>query len=98
MRVYTFVTRRYKDEESARGTLARSMKDDGRNSPRTRNSHRVIRRYLEVFRDASLECLDAFDECWKEYMEHEGKGNREGAFQRSEGPRRHCIEDGLPRL
>ncbi len=73
MRFYTFVTRKYKDEDSARGRLARSMKEDGNNFPKTRNSHRVIRKYLEKDCEASLACLEAFEECWKEYKEHEGK-------------------------
>ncbi len=73
MRFYTFVTRKYINDETAKGVLARSMKEDGNNFPKTRTSYRVLRKYLALYCDASKGCLEAFDEIWKEYKEHEGK-------------------------
>ncbi len=72
MRFCTFLIRKYKDDKTVKGVLARSVKADGNNFPRTRTSYRVIRKYIEE-RGASPKCLEAFDEVWKEYKEHEGK-------------------------
>ena len=73
MRFYTFVVRKYKDDKTAKGVLARSIKAEGNNFPRTRNGYRTLRRYLERYCEASQGCLRAFDEVWEEYKEHEGK-------------------------
>ena len=73
MRFCTFLIRKYKDDETVKGVLARSIKAEGNNFPRTRNGYRTLRNFLERYCNASTACLEAFDEVWKEYKEHEGK-------------------------
>ena len=70
MRFFTYVTRKYVDDPTMKGVLARSMKKDKDNFPKTRISHRVVRAYF-VQSGASERCLDAFEECWEEWKQCE---------------------------
>lgn len=70
MRFITFMKRNYLHDEGCKGSLARSIKADGRNFP-IRKSHDTYRRFLEVYCKASDGVLDAFEECFKEWKEQE---------------------------
>ncbi len=70
MRFYTYVTRKYLDDLTMKGVLARSMKQDKNHFPKTRISHRVVRAFFEQS-GASDHCLDAFEECWEEWKQCE---------------------------
>ncbi len=70
MRFYTFVVKKYLDDPTVKGVLARSMKMDKDSFPKTRISHRVVRAFLDQS-GASDHCLDAFEECWEEWKQCE---------------------------
>ena len=73
MSFYTYMMRNYKRAESPEGDLARDMELDRDSFPRQSTGkfearHRLIREYLESC-NACSGCLDAFERCWKEYVE-----------------------------
>lgn len=72
MRFYTFVIKKYLNDSSYKGVLARSMKQDAFNFPKTRVNYRSVKGYLEQSR-ISDNCMDAFKECWDEWKECEKK-------------------------
>lgn len=77
MTFYSYMTRNFMDEKSQRGKLARDMKWDKnkfpRNGRRKYNAwHDIIYNYF-VMNGACENCIHAFEECWKEYVECERK-------------------------
>jgi uncharacterized protein YozE (UPF0346 family) len=71
MQFYTWMKRTYLTDASPKGDLARDMKSDGFYFPK-QGKHDKVRKYL-LCRGACGSCLEAFEECWKEYLVHEGK-------------------------
>ncbi|EGO5249298.1 YozE family protein [Enterococcus faecalis] len=69
MQFFTWMKRNYIDDPTVKGTLARRMKDDSFFFPKQRG-HDHIRKYL-ICSQASDSCLEAFEECWKEYKQNE---------------------------
>lgn len=65
--------KRYLKDDNAKGSLARSIKVEGRWFPHNR-CRRVVRKYIEG-RGADDYVLQAFDECWDAY---ERENNRSG--------------------
>lgn len=66
MRFFRWVIKKYENDDSMKGVLARSFKADRRNFP----SYRAIstqRKYLMDYCNPSDECIKAFDECAEEY-------------------------------
>lgn len=66
MSFYTWIKRKYIDDNSPKGELARSIKSDKLFFPRSRG-HNHILKYLKC-RNASESCIHAFELCWKEYV------------------------------
>ena len=71
MTFYTYMTRKYMGEISPKGDLARDMKEDKedflRNHPgKYKGWHDILRHYLESHKACS-DCIDIFEESWKEY-------------------------------
>ena len=72
MTFYKYMTENYCKASGRKHDLAADMRSDWRQFPRTASwdqpdGHRVIRSYLE-FCQACDDCLDVFEECWKEYV------------------------------
>lgn len=77
MTFYTFMIRNYLNSDSASGDLARDMKADKESFPRNGKGkyegwHTLLLDYLHS-RSACRECICAFEESWKEYVECEKK-------------------------
>lgn len=70
MRFITFMKKYYIDDKGPRGCLARSIKSDGRKFP-VRTGHDTYRKYLEIYCEADISILNAFEECFKEWKEKE---------------------------
>lgn len=75
MNFYNWMMRNHRDEDTPEGDLAADMEHVKDTFPRNGVGkfdgwHRLIRSYL-VQRHARSECLDVFEECWKEYVECE---------------------------
>ena len=70
MQFNTWLKKKYIDEDSPRGKLARDIKADSFYFPK-QGRHDKVRKYL-ICRNASEKCLDAFEDCWEEY-EKSGK-------------------------
>lgn len=70
MRFITFMKRNYVNDNGPAGSLARSIKADGKNFPISR-SHDLYRKYLEVYCSASDSILRAFYECFTKWKEQE---------------------------
>ena len=81
MTFYRYMIDNYYKAEGRKHDLAADMKSDWREFPIRVTStqpdgHKVIRGYLE-FCQACDDCLDVFEECWKEYVQCEkSKSNR----------------------
>jgi len=69
MQFNTWLKRKYINDTSLKGALARDIKSDGFNFPK-QGRHDKVRKYL-ICKNASKTYLDAFEECWKEYEECE---------------------------
>jgi len=74
MLFFTWITRKYIDDKTEKGLLARSIKSDGFYFPKQRGRKHIIK-YLNV-QGASDLYIKAFEECWEEYIEDERKNNR----------------------
>lgn len=77
MTFYTFMIRNHLNEDTAEGDLAEDMHRNKEEFPRNRACkfdgwHSLIRSYLER-KNACRECLETFEECWKEYVQCEKK-------------------------
>ena len=75
MNFYNWMMRNHRDENTPAGDLAADMELDKESFPRNGTGkfdgwHRIIREYL-VQQDVCDECLEVFEECWKEYVECE---------------------------
>ena len=75
MTFYTYMTRTHKDQMTNEGDLARDMISDKERFPRNRGRdfetwHRIILDHLLSY-SACEECIEAFENCWKEYVECE---------------------------
>ena len=66
MSFYKFMMENYIKNDSPSGDLARDMKND-RDFPKASISYERIKDYLER-NVACIDCIDAFEECWNEYM------------------------------
>ena len=71
MTFYTWMMRNYKGDVSPAGDLATDMERDKEGFPRNgagkfQGWHDLILRYLEL-QGACWECIEVFEECWKEY-------------------------------
>ena len=71
MTFFTWMMRNHKGDESPAGDLATDMHLDKESFPRNGQGkfqgwHDLILRYLER-QHACRECIDTFEECWKEY-------------------------------
>ncbi len=81
MQFYTWIIRNFRNENSPRGDLAKDMERDKTHFPRNTRPgkysswHKLIRGYLER-NHACDSCLETFEDCWKEYLVHEGKADR----------------------
>ena len=71
MLFFTWIKRKYIDDATAKGGLARSIKSDGFYFPKQRGRKHILK-YLHV-RGASDSCIKAFEECWDEYVQDERK-------------------------
>jgi uncharacterized protein YozE (UPF0346 family) len=71
MLFFTWIKRKYIDDTTEKGMLARTIKFDGFYFPKQRGREHILK-YLHV-RGASDTCIKAFKECWEEYMNDEGK-------------------------
>ncbi|MCI2105526.1 MAG: sterile alpha motif-like domain-containing protein [Intestinimonas sp.] len=69
MQFNTWLKKKYINEHSPKGDLARDIKSDGFYFPK-QGRHGKVRKYL-ICHNACEACLDAFEECWKEYEECE---------------------------
>ncbi|MBQ6231532.1 MAG: hypothetical protein IJJ74_10510 [Eubacterium sp.] len=66
MRFFRWVIKKYENDDSMKGVLARSFKADKDKFP----SYRAIstqRRFMLEYCNPSDECIKAFDECAEEY-------------------------------
>ena len=77
MTFYTYMTRNYLNEDSPAGDLAQDMRHEKETFPRNRSCkfdgwYQLIRSYL-LRKNACMECLAPFDECWEEYVRCEKK-------------------------
>lgn len=77
MTFYTFMTRNYKNTDGPAGDLARDIRRDSAQFPRNRSCkhkgwHEQLYQYL-VENNACRDCLNTFEECWKEYVKCEKK-------------------------
>lgn len=75
MNFYNWMMRNHRDENAPAGDLTADMEQDKESFPRNGTGkfdgwHRIIREYL-VQQDVCDECLEVFEECWKEYVECE---------------------------
>ena len=75
MNFYNWMMRNHRDENTPAGDLAADMKRVRDTFPRNGVGkfdgwHSLIRSYL-VRHHACSECLEVFEECWKEYVECE---------------------------
>ena len=75
MTFYTYMMRTHKTRLTSEGDLARDMERDKERFPRNRSCkfdvwHRIILDHLLSHR-ACDECLEAFEKCWKEYVQCE---------------------------
>ena len=75
MNFYNWMMRNHRDENTPAGDLTADMEMDRESFPRNGTGkfdgwHRIIREYL-VQQDVCDECLEVFEECWKEYVECE---------------------------
>ena len=72
MTFYTYMMRNHKDQMTNEGDLARDMIRDKERFPRNRACkfdawHRIILNHLHSY-GACEECIEAFENCWKEYV------------------------------
>lgn len=65
MTFYQYVTRLYSNEHGPKGDLARDVRMDWREFPKSK-SYGEILTYLRSCR-ADRACIDVFEVCWKEY-------------------------------
>jgi len=77
MTFYTFMIKHYLNSNSPEGDFARDMKGDKKSFPSNSKGkyndwHDVILDYL-YSRNACMECLVIFEECWEEYVRCEKK-------------------------
>ena len=77
MTFYRYMIDNYYKASGRKHDLAYDMKSDWQEFPTRVNAsqidgHKVIRRYLEDC-GACDDCLDVFEECWKEYARCEKK-------------------------
>jgi hypothetical protein len=65
------MTQKYQEELSPQGELARDIKKDKERFPR--NGHGKFKGWYRIFvgQEICKTHLDAFEECWKEYVECE---------------------------
>lgn len=75
MNFYSWMMKNYRKAWSPKGDLAGDMYLDRKNFPRNKahdfdDEHELILGYLNMA-DACDGCIDAFEECWKEYVECE---------------------------
>lgn len=66
MSFYKFMIENHVKSNSPAGDLARDMKED-RDFPKLSINYDRILNYLES-NSACMDCIDAFNECWNEYM------------------------------
>jgi uncharacterized protein YozE (UPF0346 family) len=71
MLFFTWIKRKYIDDTTAKGMLARTIKSDGFYFPKQRGREHILK-YLQV-RDASDTYIKAFKDCWDEYIDDEEK-------------------------
>ena len=77
MTFYNVMMRNYRNGEGAKRDLACDMHDDKEKFPKNGARkfdgwHKILREYLEG-QGACDDCLDTFEECWKEYEQCERK-------------------------
>ena len=73
MLFHTFVKRKYLNDSSCKGSLARGFKSEsGYFSQRGKMSYRKYLIFLN-FKEASAGVISAFNECWKEWEDFERK-------------------------
>ena len=75
MNFYSWMMKNCRNEQSPRGDLAGDMYFDRKNFPRNRSrnlddDHGMILYYLNLA-GACDGCIEAFEECWEEYVECE---------------------------
>lgn len=68
MNFYEYMMTHHLGEDSPAGDLAEDMERDD-SFPKI-GRHRQVLNYLHE-KNAIRECLDTFEECWKEYMRHD---------------------------
>ncbi len=88
MTFYTFMMR-YREGEGAKRDLACDMRDDKDHFPRNGTGkfdgwHGILRGYLEDQR-ACDDCLEVFEECWKEYVKCESARLKRNSLLRRKG-------------
>lgn len=90
MTFYTYMTRNYLKGAGPKHDLAYDMKLDSAAFPRNakgnlKDGHRIIEEYL-LEHDACSECMDVFEDCWREYVWHErSRRNRYAAASPNPG-------------
>ena len=75
MKFYTYMMRNHKGEDSPAGDLAADMYRDKEAFPRVSElkvtgGHYLVRNYL-ARNGACSDCIEAFEECWAEWLEAE---------------------------
>lgn len=73
MQFFTWMKKIYVLDKTIKGTLACSMISDSMYFPKQGRHNKIIK--FLVCREASDECLNKFEECWKEYQFNERKSN-----------------------
>ena len=71
MLFFTWIKRKYIKDTTEKGMLARSIKADSFYFPKQRGKENILK-YLQV-RGASNSYIQAFEECWEEYLKDERK-------------------------
>ncbi len=72
MLFHTFVKRKYLNDSSCKGSLARGFKSESKYFSGRMLGYQRYLAFLEL-KGASLEVINAFNECWKEWEDFERK-------------------------